>query len=830
MVKKVLRKVTSNFLIRSRDVRPKLKNMLKNLLILAGIVLSSTILAQEKYTISGYIQDGESGEELISANLFESKSKVGTVSNLYGFYSMTLPKDSVYLTFSYIGYQPQTVGIYLDKDVTLNIKLSESVALETVEIVATNAQKIEEKTEMSVIDVPIAQIKKIPALLGEVDVMKTLQLLPGVQSGGEGQSGLYVRGGSPDQNLILLDGVPVYNANHLFGFFSVFNADAIKDVKLTKGGFPARYGGRLSSVLEINMKEGNNKKFGGSASVGLISSKLTLEGPILKDKASFIISARRTYIDALARPIISYALRQEGVKGTFGYYFYDLNAKLNYRLSEKDRFYLSAYTGDDRFYVSTTETFEGPAGGDSEFGTRFNLGWGNFTSAARWNHLWTNKLFSNVTATYSRYNFNTLIGGTDLDKNAAGAIIEGNEVNANYDSGIDDISVRLDFDYIPLPNHFVKFGTQAIFHRFNPGLFDIEAKFIQNGIENIGIDTTFGQDIVNATEYNAFIEDDYKITDYLKVNGGLHFSGFSLKNTDYVSLQPRISANFRLPKSVALKASFATMRQYVQYLTNENLGLPSDQWLPTTDRIKPQDSWQVALGFAKTFSDQYEVSVEGYYKEMQNLIGYAEGASLFDLGDWQDQVVQGQGNSYGAELFVQKKKGRLTGWLGYTLSWSNRQFDDKNFGRWYPFKFDRRHDISIVGIYQLTEGISFAATWVYGTGNAITFAESQVPAYLRSFGGFESSTLINYFKDRNDFRMGDYHRLDIGFDFTKQRKRYKRTWSLGAYNAYSRRNPFFLNLESRGGFNDNGEWNNETVLRQYSLFPIIPSISYKIEF
>lgn len=794
-----------------------------------SLAVLTTLKAQEKHTISGYIQDASSGEELISANLYESRNGVGTVSNLYGFYSITLPQDSVYLTFSYIGYQAQTIGVYLDKDITLNIKLGESIVLDAVEIVATKAEKIEERTEMSVIDVPIAQIKKIPALLGEVDVLKTLQLLPGVQSGGEGQSGLYVRGGSPDQNLILLDGVPVYNANHLFGFFSVFNADAIKDVKLTKGGFPARYGGRLSSVLEINMKEGNNQEYHGSVSLGLISSKATFEGPIVKNKASFIVSARRTYIDVLARPLISYALRQEGARGTFGYYFYDLNAKINYRISDKDRLYFSAYTGDDKFYVSTIEEFENGSFGRSEQSTRFNLGWGNITTAARWNHLWTNKLFSNVTATYSRYNFNTLIGTGNEEFNTAGELTDGENLSANYDSGIDDISMRVDFDYIPQPNHFVRFGAQGIVHQFNPGLFEINAAITSNGTQGIALDTIFGQPTVNSLEYNVFIEDDYKITDYLKVNGGLHFSGFSLKNTNYTSLQPRISANFRLPNSYALKASFATMRQYVQYLTNENLGLPSDQWLPTTERIKPQDSWQVALGVARTFGEQYEVSVETYYKEMKNLIGYKEGASLFQLGDWQDQVTQGRGNSYGAEVFIQKKNGRLTGWLGYTLSWSNRQFDDKNFGKWYPFKFDRRHDISIVGIYELTKRISFAATWVYGTGNAITFAESLVPSVTDSQYG-TSSTFIEYFKDRNDFRMGDYHRLDIGFDFTRQRKRYKRTWTLGAYNAYSRRNPFFLARATSFETKPDGSTTSKEVLRQYSLFPIIPSISYKIDF
>lgn len=805
--------------------------MFRKTLLSLLLVIPILLGAQKNYTISGFIEEEASGEKLIAANVFDGKTKGGTVTNLYGFYSLTLPEDSVYLTFSYIGYQSQSIGLYLNKDVTLNISLSESITLDAVVIVAENAVKIEEKTEMSVIDIPIAQIKKIPALLGEVDVLKTLQLLPGVQSGGEGQSGLYVRGGSPDQNLILLDGVPVYNANHLFGFFSVFNADAIKDVKLTKGGFPARYGGRLSSVLEINMKEGNNKSFHGSASVGLISSKFMLEGPIIKDKASFIISGRRTYIDYLARPLITYFLARENVKGSIGYFFYDLNGKVNYKISDKDRLYLSAYTGDDLFYVNTRERFDfGDVEnrGSSENEVKTNLGWGNVTTALRWNHLWTNKLFSNVTATYSRYNFNTLLGNRSEQFNQAGATTEKTAFGAGYDSGIDDYSVRLDFDYIPLPNHFVKFGGLGIYHQFNPGIFNIDVDVVSNGQQGIAIDTTFGQEVVNATEYNFFIEDDFKVSDNLKVNGGLHFSGFQLNKTHYTSLQPRISVRYLVQPDIAVKASFATMRQYVQYLTNENIGLPWDQWLPTTEEVLPQDSWQVALGMAKTFDNSYEVSVEGYYKEMTNLIAYEEGASLFNIGPWENQITQGEGRSYGAELFVQKKKGDLTGWIGYTLAWSERRFDDKNFGEWYPFKFDRRHDISIVGIYEFNKRWSSAVTWVYGTGNAITFADSRIPI-LREFFNFQSYSFIDNFKSRNNLRMAPYHRLDVGVDYKIEKKKYTSTWSFGAYNAYSRRNPFFLNLENV--FVDTPEGGeSKTVLRQYSLFPLIPSVSYKIDF
>lgn len=795
-----------------------------SLLYIIGIwcFFSTSSFSQENFTISGYIEDAQSSEALISANVFEGNTKLGTVSNLYGFYSITLPKDSVYLSFSYIGYESEIIGIYLDKDVTLDVSLNSTATLKQVEIVATNSVKIEEESQMSRIEVPIQQIKKIPALLGEVDVLKALQLLPGVQSGGEGQSGLYVRGGSPDQNLILLDGVPVYNANHLFGFFSVFNADAIKDVKLTKGGYPARYGGRLSSVLEINMKEGNKQEFHGSGAVGIISSKLSLEGPIIKDKASFIVSGRRTYIDVLARPIIKASFKANGSDGNVGYFFYDLNAKVNYKISDKDKLYLSAYTGDDKFFVDITEEFEG-----NSDRIQTELGWGNFTTALRWNHLWTNKLFSNVSATYTKYNFSTLVG-SEFD-----AVIDGEQEREQfsiaYDSGIRDYAVRLDFDYLPTPNHFVRFGGLLMQHRFNPGEFNLMSEITAAGFPTTSIDTTFGQVLVDAIEYNVFFEDDWKINSTLKLNAGVHFSGFNLKEQGYTSIQPRISVRQLLPGKIALKASFATMRQYTQFLTNENIGLPWDQWLPTTKEVKPQDSWQAAIGFAKTLDNGYEISLEGYYKEMNNLISYAEGASFFSIEPWENLVTQGEGRSYGGELFVQKKQGKFTGWLGYTLSWSERRFDDKNFGEWYPFKYDRRHDISLVGIYEFSDRINFAATWVYGTGNAVTFAESRIP--LLSQNGFgEYVSTVDLFKTRNNFRQEAYHRLDVNVDFIKQKKRHKRIWSVGAYNAYSRKNPFFLQLDQDFVENPDGTVGSETVLKQYSLFPIIPSVSYRFEF
>lgn len=808
------------------------------LFFFAFFLFTNFISAQEKFTINGYVQDAESGEKLLGVNIFDTKSKLGTVSNTYGFYSLTLPKDSVYLAFSYVGYQTKYIGIYLDKDISLNIDLGSAVDLEEVVVVAEEMERIEEETRMSTVTVPIETIKKIPALLGEVDVLKALQLLPGVQSGGEGQSGLYVRGGSPDQNLILLDGVPVYNASHLFGFFSVFNADAIKDVSLTKGGFPARYGGRLSSVIEINMKEGDLNDWHGSASIGLISSKLTVEGPIIKDKTSLIVSARRTYIDAIARPLIKKGFEYDDGQGNMGsgvagYFFYDVNAKVNHKFSEKDRVYLSMYTGKDKFYFNEefTSTYVDNNGITDTYNSKneVGLGWGNLTSALRWNHLWTNKLFSNTTLTFSRYNFDTTAG--DESVSTYGDVTDSQIFNLGYLSGIDDIAAKIDFDYVPNPNHFIRFGASAIHHTFKPGEFklDILSEFDNQSFE---LDTLLGQPNVTAQEYALYVEDDFKIGEAFKANLGLHFSAFDVGNTTYTSLQPRVSLRYLLASKVALKGSFSTMRQYVQLLTNEGVGLPTDLWLPTTERVLPQDSWQAALGVAKTLRNDYELSVEGYYKEMKNVLSYKEGASLFELTDWQDRVTQGDGVSYGAEFLIQKKRGRLSGWIGYTLSWSFRQFDELNFGREFSYKYDRRHDLSIVTTYKINDRINVAGTFVYGTGNAVTLANSiyrgSYPSIWELFdeGGYFTNTYqLDYYEDRNNFRMRSYTRVDVGVNFSKQLKRAKRTFSLGAYNAANRKNPFFIYVDSES----DGSGGRQNVLKQVSLFPIIPYISWKFD-
>jgi hypothetical protein len=791
--------------------------------VLFSVLLFQTLSAQTpaRYTISGYISDESSGERLIGATILDKKSGHGTVSNAYGFFSLTLPTDSVYLLATYIGYQPIGRRFKLTENLNINLALPTSAVLKEVEIVGQKYERIEDRAQMSRIDIPIQQIKNVPALLGETDVLKALQLLPGVSGGGEGQSGLYVRGGGPDQNLILLDGVPVYNASHLFGFFSVFNADAIKDVNLTKGGFPARYGGRLSSVIEINMKEGNTNSLHGEGSIGLVASRLTLEGPIQKGKSSFIVSARRTYIDLLAQPIIHAALKADDQSGGFGYYFYDVNAKVNHQFSDKDRLYLSFYTGRDKFYLDLTDNQ-----GNTSSTLNSGLGWGNLTTAARWNHVLSPKLFANTTLTFSRYKFDTKVGASEKTTHDFGMVTE-NLYDLQYFSGIDDITAKIDLDYAPTPDHLIKYGTNVIEHIFHPGQFDTHIKDTGNGTNNT---TSQGQPNVNATEFAAYVEDDWKVTDRIRINGGLHFSAFAPGKTTYTSLQPRLNARYLLDRGWAVKGSFSTMRQYIHLLTNEALGLPTDLWLPTTTIVKPEDSWQTAAGVAKTFGQDYELSVESYYKEMNNVIAFREGASLFQFSDWQTRVTQGKGTAYGMECFLQKKTGRFSGWIGYTLSWAWRQFDDINQGRRYPYKYDRRHDFEIACAYQISPRVKVSATWVYSTGNTATIGTSKYlePGTIGTLEDLYNNQTTNI-SSRNNFRMRDYHRLDIGIDFTKQKRHHQRTWSFGAYNAYSRANPFFIYL-SDDSTSVNGQQVRVSHLKQSSLFPIIPYFSYNFKF
>ncbi len=776
------------------------------------------MMAQEaKYTISGYIEDKQSSERLIGATIYDRISTQGTTTNEYGFFSLTLSAGQVELLISYVGFQEKVMSITLDQDVSSVYPLDNSVVFDEVVITAEEEEAIQEKTQMSQMSVPVKTLKAMPVILGETDILKSLQLLPGVQSGGEAQTGLYVRGGSPDQNLVLLDGVPIYNVSHLLGLFSVFNADAIKTVTLTKGGFPARYGGRLSSILDIRMKEGDLNEFHGEGSIGLISSRLTLEGPINKGKTSFLLSGRRTYADLIAKPFIKSS--NGARKPTL--YFYDLNGKIQHKISDKHRLYLSGYLGSDAFGFEEKNDFGSDLG---------EIAWGNYISSLRWNWEVTPKLFVNTTATLSNYDIDIFAQNEDRTGR------ETQTFSAKYISGIRDYGAKIDIDYIPSPKHYVKTGISAINHSYKPGAVTLSDLAI-----NSVLDTLIGAESVSSTEIDAYIEDDITIGS-LKVNVGLHGSAFLTDSTSYTSLQPRVGLRYKLNQGISLKASYADMTQYINLLTNESLSLPTDLWVPSTAKIKPQQSRLYAAGVATTIKGGYEISLEGYYKTMSNVISYKEGANfLFGFDDsWENKVTQGDGESYGMELFIQKNKGRLTGWIGYTLSWNWRQFDDINNGERFPFRFDRRHDIAIVGSYKLSDRISMAANWTYGTGNAISLNTLEAPAYFDNFQySAGEGQLVNNLSiygpetgtKKNAYRMSDFHRLDLSVSFHKKKRRYERTWVIGIYNTYGRKNPFLLTSESQFSTTPSGEIVNEgKVFKERSILRFVPSISYNFKF
>lgn len=813
-------------------------------LLFYSLRLSAQPPGKNLVTISGYVREAGSQEALIGVNVYippatTNARSVGTTTNTYGFYSLTLPvQDNIQLVFSFVGYEATSQTIRLTQNQTLNITLRPGKTLSEVIVKSSRTgERVSENAQMSQIDLPVSQIKKIPTLLGEKDVLKVLQLMPGVQKGSEGQTGLYVRGGGPDQNLIILDDAIVYNANHLFGFFSVFNGDALKSVELTKGGFPARFGGRLSSVIDLNMKEGNKENLHGEGGIGLISSRLTLEGPLKRrsdstTRSSFLISGRRTYLDVIARPLIKASTKGETVAG---YYFYDFNAKTNYDLDPHNKLYLSGYFGRDRFYAS-----------DNASGTKTQSGlfWGNATGTLRWNHLFNEKLFANTSLIFSDYKFQI---SSDEESTS-----NSNDVfHLRYDSGIRDMSLKYDLDYYPNPLHSLRFGLLSIYHRFTPSaivLRDEQAERYRQAIDNIDV-----------VESGIYAEDLWKPTDRWRINGGVRLSHYWHKDISYLRPEPRISAAYRLRPSLSLKGSYALMNQYVHLLSNTGIGLPTDLWVPTTDRVKPQQSQQVALGFAKDFDkgswlgDGLTLTIEGYYKTMRNIINYREGASFLlvdNLGSaqpvrWEDNVTSGKGWSYGGEFLLQKKVGRFSGWIGYTLSWTQWQFAELNFGKKFFPRYDRRHDLSLVGIYELSPKITLSGTWVYGTGQALTMPIGQYQAVENGrpyrFNTSNSNAInanpfisqlfsaqqVNDYGPKNSFRAEAYHRFDLGIQFHKKMKRHERTWEISLYNAYNRRNPFFYQLNSKY---QGPNLPNKTVLQRVSVFPIVPSFSYNFTF
>lgn len=775
------------------------------------------IVTAQRITISGFVKEEQTQEQLPGVNIYIPGTAYGTTTNAYGFYSLNLPpSDSATLVFSYVGYKRSEQRISLRHSRELHVSLFAENQLNEVVVKSERDNPVSDP-QMSKVDISIQQIKKLPAFFGEKDVLKVLQLMPGVQKGTEGQTGLYVRGGGPDQNLIILDDAVVYNANHLFGFFSVFNSDAIKSVELTKGGFPARYGGRLSSVVEMNMKEGAKDKLHGEGGLGLLSSRLTLEGPIRKDRSSFLLSARRTYIDILARPIMAYSQRGKKNQARPGYYFYDLNAKMNCDLDAKNKLYISGYFGRDKFYVHEKSKYQRSSNG---------LDWGNATGTMRWNHLFSQKLFANTSLIFSNFRF----GVTNEYAELNGEGKETSQGNFRYNSKITDLSLKTDFDHYPTSRHSLKFGLMSTFHRSVPSALAVSGLNVENTANQKS--QTF-----DSFETSIYVEDTWQLSDFIKANAGLRLSALHTQSKTYLRPEPRWSAAIQLASDLSMKLSYATMNQYVHLLSNTGIGLPTDLWIPATKRIAPQRSEQFAGGFVRRLPNLgVAITLEGYYKKMRHILSYKEGASFLNVEggntselDWQENVTAGKGHSYGSELLVQKKSGRLLGWIAYTLSWTQWQFADINFGKPFYPRHDRRHDLSLVGIYELNKNVTVSGTWIYGTGNALTLPISRYTGvrdyFFSQTTGNDShlvTTGLTEYSGRSNFRAESFHRLDAAVQFHKRKKRYERTLEISVYNAYNRKNPFFYDIDRDGAY--------KNTLKKYSLFPVLPSVSYNFKF
>lgn len=765
--------------------------------------------SQNKYTLSGYVRDSLSGETLIGASVTITGKQNGIVSNTYGFYSITLDEGTYSVSATFTGYLPLDSVIVLNRNTEVNFSLLQRALLEEVIVSSRRRDNNVKAPQMGKIDMTVSRIKSVPVLLGEVDLLKTLQLLPGVRNAGEGNTGLYVRGGGPDQNLIMLDDAIVYNSGHLFGFFSIFNSDAIKNISLIKGSMPAQYGGRISSVLDVAMKEGNMKKFEAEGGIGLIASRLSVQGPIKKDKASFIISARRTYIDVLMKPFIKKSSDYYGS----GYYFYDLNMKVNYKFSERDRVYLSGYFGRDIFsFKNSSRSFNA------------DIPWGNSTATLRWNHVFNRKLFANTTLVYNDYNF------------AFGA--EQDDFKIRLASGIQDRNAKVDIDYYPSPSHKMKFGGLYTYHTFVPNILTGEqgdTKFEPNNDSK-----------KYALEMAVYVQDEWEVSPKLNIGAGIRYSAFTQtgpytvferdangNKTDstfygrgkaiktYGGPEPRLTLRYGITDDMSFKAGVARNLQYIHLVSNAGSTLPTDLWVPSTYRVQPQISMQYSAGlFKNLLNNEYETSVELYYKNMRNQIEYGEGYTP-SLNDPEDEFVFGKGWSYGAEFFVNKTRGRFSGWVGYTLSWTWRKFMNLNEGEKFPAKYDRRHDISVVAMYEVSKKWKFSSVFVFGSGNATTLPERF---YI------VNGVLTQEYSKVNQYRLPAYHRLDLSATLTPAQKpgrKFQQSWVFSLYNSYSRLNPYFIYFNQEGSPYD-GSLKIEA--RKVSLFPVIPAVTWNFKF
>ena len=785
-----------------------MKIMLKPLLLCLLVIVAVLPLKAEgenpgaRVTLSGYVKDSENGETLIGVNVYVNELKTGTVTNAYGFYSISIQPGNYNVKFSYLGFTNVEKQIELKLNTTLNLELKPmQKELEEVVITAERAEANVKQPEMSVNKLDNMAIKKIPALMGEVDILKTIQMLPGVLPTAEGTSGFSVRGGSMDQNLIVLDEATVYNASHLMGFFSVFNNDAIRDVKLYKGDIPPMYGGRLSSVLDVRMKEGNAKKFSATGGVGLISSRLTLEGPIgKKKKISFLVSGRRTYAD-LFFPLLTDTSAKKSIM-----YFYDFNLKLNYQMNQNNRFYLSAYLGRDKFGQKGTS----------------DAGFGNKTATLRWNHLFSEKLFLNVSAIVANYDYalKMTMGGD----------------NYVWNSKMLDYSVKADFNYFLNPENEIKFGFSSTYHYFDP----CEA-YVEGSKDTMTVPYPKNY----AIEHGVYVSNQQKIGDKLTVKYGFRYSVFqnigkgtiytfnedykSTGSTSYPSgkiyhtytgFEPRLGVNYSVDGNSSIKSSYSHTYQYMQLASNSTGGMPLDTWFPSSPNIKPQQADQFAIGYFRNFFDnKIETSVETYYKKMTDVVDFADNAKLL-MNPWMEgEIRSGKAQAYGLEVFVKKNEGKLTGWVSYTLSKVKRKINGINFGNWYPSPYDKPNTINVVASYEFSKRHIFSANWIFASGAAITAPDGEYQG---------ENTIKKHYSTRNGYRMRDYHRLDLSFTMknkTKPGRLWQSEWVFSLYNAYGRHNDWMLNFVEK-----KDSPGKLTAQRWYLPFVFFPGITYNFSF
>lgn len=764
------------------------------------------------YTINGYIEDFYSKERLIGAHIIIPEYGKGTITNEYGFFSLTIPQGDVKINSSYIGYNEMFLELSHKKDTSIVIQLKTDVFIEDIEIIAEK-KKISEQSKMSSVSLTQKQLNSNPSFLGEADIIRSIKSLPGVSSSNSFNPGLIVRGGGQDQNLILLDGVTLYNITHLLGLFSIFNSDVIKNTTLIKGAFPARYAGRLSSILDIRMNDGDLEQIHGSGSVSMIASKFTLHGPIKKNKTSFIISGRRSYADLIIKPFIP-KIDDPNVQGVDPQFsFYDTYFKLQHIINKDHRLFLNLYKGKDRYGYLEQKLLRR---------SNNEIAWGNDIANLRWNWEIHKKLFANTSIHYLNFE-------QSYDFIQENNTINDNVYSADYNSSLRDLSFQIKLDYVPSPEHYIRFGLTTQAHRYNPGSSKV-TEFSQE----VFIDTMIIRKNINSKEFNIFVEDDFKFSK-LNINAGINFLSFYVENKLYSSLQPRISANLQLENNLSMKASYSKMTQYNYLVTSESNFFISDLWVTSTQRIKPQNSWLVASGLVYAPNENVELSVEGYYKHMKNVLNYKSGVeNTFgsSLSDWESELIQGVGTSYGIELFARQNEGRLNGWISYALSWNWRQYDSINKGEKYHFKYDSRHQFSIFSNYQFTDKINLSLQWNYASGNFTTLSTIQVPiGLLPGSAGANSNPFINGVNastNRNNYQFSNSHRLDFTLSFTKRKKRYTRIWSIGLFNAYVARNPTFIRT-----VNSIDPIDSNKIIRQFeevSILPILPSISYRFEF